>query len=478
MNSLEVSLCVGGRWRSGRDGASSAIINPATGETIGSVAHAGRQDLDEALEAADMAQRPWGRKSAFERYGLLRKTASLLRERADSIALILTSEQGKPLNEARQELLTSADVIDWFAEEGRRAYGRLIPSRAEGIAQAVVKEPVGPIAAFSPWNFPVAQAAKKIAPALAAGCAIIIKGPEETSASCAELVRAFVDAGVPAGVVNLVFGVPARISEYLIPHRVIRKMSFTGSTAVGKHLASLAGRYMKRATMELGGHSVAVIFEDADVERAATILAGGKFRNAGQICSAPSRFLVHDKNFEEFVSRFSDAARSIKVGDGQVAGTQMGPLANARRLEAMGRLTEDALARGARLQTGGRRIGNRGFLFEPTVLVDVPTDAAVMNEEPFGPIAPILRFSDYEALMTETNRLSYGLAAYAYTRSAKTAAAFSADCESGMVSINHHGLALPETPFGGIKDSGYGWEGGSEGLDAYLVGKFVTQANL
>jgi succinate-semialdehyde dehydrogenase / glutarate-semialdehyde dehydrogenase len=474
----EVLLHIGGRWRKGERGETSPVLNPVTAEPIGHVPSATRGDLDEALEAAEKGQRLWARTPSFERYQILRKAASLLRERADTIATILTIEQGKPLTEARQEPMASADVLDWFGEEGRRAYGRVIPARGERIVQIVVKEPVGPVAAFTPWNFPVAQAAKKIAPALAAGCAIIIKGPEETPASCMELVRAFCDAGVPEGVLNLVFGVPADISEYLIPHPVIRKISFTGSTVVGKHLAGLAGRHMKRATMELGGHSVAVIFEDADVERAVSILSGGKFRNAGQICSAPSRFLVHHKNYDAFVSKFVDAAKSIKVGDGLAPDTQMGPLANVRRVEAMERFVADAVAQGAKVEAGGHRIGNQGYFFEPTVLTEVPTQAAVMNEEPFGPVAPIARFSDYASLITETNRLAYGLAAYAYTRSVRTAAAFSADCESGMVSINHHGLALPETPFGGVKDSGYGFEGGTEGLEAYLASKFVTQANL
>jgi succinate-semialdehyde dehydrogenase / glutarate-semialdehyde dehydrogenase len=354
----------------------------------------------------------------------------------------------------------------------------VIPARGEGISQIVVKEPVGPVAAFTPWNFPINQAVRKISAAVATGCSVIIKGPEETPASCAALVQAYLDAGLPAGVINLVFGVPAEISEYLIPHPTIRKISFTGSTVVGKHLASLAGAHMKRVTMELGGHAPAIVFDDADVDVAVKLLSANKFRNAGQVCVSPTRFLVQEKVYEPFVEKFVKAAKAIKVGDGLDKETRMGPLANARRIEAMERFITDAKAKGAKVETGGNRIGNKGFFFEPTVLTDVPRDAKIMNEEPFGPVAPITPFKDFDSVVSEANRLPYGLAAYAYTRSAKTAAAIGAAVETGMISINHHGLALPEVPFGGVKDSGYGTEGGADALDAYLVTKFVTQMNV
>jgi len=291
-------------------------------------------------------------------------------------------------------------------------------------------------------------------------------------------VQAYLDAGLPAGVINLVFGVPAEISEYLIPHPTIRKISFTGSTVVGKHLASLAGAHMKRVTMELGGHAPAIVFEDADVDVAVKLLSANKFRNAGQVCVSPTRFLVQEKVYGPFVEKFVKAAKSVKVGDGLDKDTRMGPLANARRVEAMERFIADAKSKGAKVETGGNRIGNKGFFFEPTVLTDVPMDAKIMNEEPFGPVAPIAPFKDFESVVSEANRLPYGLAAYAYTRSAKTAAAIGAAVETGMISINHHGLALPEVPFGGVKDSGYGSEGGSEAIEGYLVTKFITQAGL
>ncbi len=473
MNS-DTQLYIDGQWRAGR-GGSAPVLNPANEETIGSYAVADKADLDDALMAAARGFEKWRRTSAFERSKLMRRAADLLRERKDSIARLMTLEQGKPLAESRGETAAGADVIDWFAEEGRRTYGRIVPPRAPNVSQMVVKEPVGPVAAFSPWNFPINQAVRKISAALAAGCSIIIKCPEDTPGCCAALVSAFADAGVPAGVVNLVFGDPAAVSAYLIPHPAIRKISFTGSTAVGKELASLAGRHMKRMTMELGGHAPAIVFEDADVDRAVKVLAGSKFRNAGQVCIAPTRFIVHESVYPKFVDGFVEAAKAIKVGDGLAEGVTMGPVAHARRLEAMEAITADAVSRGAKVACGGARIGNRGYFFAPTVLTDGPVAARAMNEEPFGPIAVMSAFRDYESAVREANRLAYGLAAYAYTKSAKTMADVGRDVESGMVSINHNGLALPELPFGGVKDSGYGSEGGAEALEAYLNPKLVTQ---
>jgi succinate-semialdehyde dehydrogenase/glutarate-semialdehyde dehydrogenase len=474
----DIQLFIDGAWGKAAAGRTLAVVNPASGEQIGRVAHADRTDLDRALEAAERGFRAWRKVSAFDRSKVMRKAANLLRERADAIAPLLTMEQGKPLAEAKGETLAGADVIDWFAEEARRAYGRVIPARAEGVYQLVIKEPVGPVAAFTPWNFPINQVVRKLSAAVATGCSIIVKAPEETPASPAELIRCFADAGVPAGVIGLVYGVPAEISEYLIPHPVIRKISFTGSTVVGKQLAALAGAHMKRATMELGGHAPVMVFDDADVEFAAKLLAGGKFRNAGQVCVSPTRFLVQEKMYETFVSRFVDHAKAVRVGDGLDKATVMGPLANPRRVVAMEAFIGDAVKRGATLRAGGNRIGNKGNFFEPTVLTDVPKEARVMNEEPFGPLAVISPFSGFDEVVTEANRLPFGLAAYAFTRSAKTANAIANAVESGMITINHLGLALPEVPFGGVKESGYGSEGGSEAIEAYLNTKFVTQAGL
>ena len=474
----DVQLFIDGAWRPAVSGKTLTVLNPATGEAIGNVAHAEKADLDLALAAAQKGFAAWRKVPAFERYKIMRKAADILRANANEIATKMTMEQGKPLVEAKGETLAGADVIDWFAEEARRAYGRTIPPRADGVYQLEIKEPVGPVAAFTPWNFPINQAVRKCSAALAAGCSIIIKGPEETPAACAGLIDAYAKAGVPAGAINLVFGVPGDISSYLIPHPVIRKISFTGSTAVGKHLAQLAGAHMKRVTMELGGHAPAIVFADADVDAAAKILSANKFRNAGQVCVAPTRFMVQQPVYEEFVGKFVNAAKAVKVGDGLDDKTRMGPLAHARRLDAMEAFVGDAVAKGAKVETGGRRIGNKGCFYEPTVLTNVSRDARIMNEEPFGPVAVIGSFDTFDEVVGEANRLPYGLAAYAYTRSEKTAAALGSAIETGMISINHHGLALPEVPFGGVKDSGYGTEGGADALDAYLVTKFITQMNV
>ena len=473
----DVSLFIDGTWSGSAAGKTIAVLNPARGEPIGKVAHAEEADLDRALAAAAKGFETWRKISAYDRAKIMRKAANLMRERVEATARIMTTEQGKPLAEARGETALAGDIIEWFAEEARRAYGRVVPARAAGIYQLVVKEPIGVAAAFTPWNFPINQAVRKISAALAAGCSIVIKGPEETPASCAELVRAYADAGVPEGVINLVFGVPGDISSYLIPHPIVRKISFTGSTAVGKQLAALAGAHMKRVTMELGGHAPAIVFEDADVEAATKILSANKFRNAGQVCIAPTRFLVQEKVYDDFVDRFVAVAKGMKVGDGLDPATQMGPLAHERRVAAMEGFITDAVQKGAELVTGGKRIGNKGYFFEPTVLTNVPQTARAMNEEPFGPVALIAPFREIDDAVKEANRLNYGLAAYAYTRSAKTANAVANAVETGMISINHHGLALPEVPFGGVKDSGYGSEGGLEAIEAYLVTKFVSQAS-
>lgn len=471
----DTQLFIDGVWRDASDGRTIDVLDPATGDVAGKVAHASRDDLDAALAAAGKGFAAWRATGAFDRYRTMRKAAELLRARAGDIAPMLTREQGKPLAEAKGEVMAGADVIDWFAEEARRAYGQIIPARADGITQMAIKLPVGPVAAFTPWNFPINQVVRKLSAALAAGCSIIVKAPEETPAAPAALIRAFADAGVPAGVVNLVYGVPAEISEYLIPHPVIRKISFTGSTPVGKHLAALAGQHMKRVTMELGGHAPAMVFEDADVAKALKVLGGSKFRNAGQVCVSPTRFLIQDGVYDAFLDGMTRIAKGIKVGNGMDPDTQMGPLANERRIPALEELIADAVSSGATLSTGGRRIGNKGNFFEPTVLAGVPTEARIMNEEPFGPVAIVNRFSTLDEVVEEANRLPFGLASYAFTRSAETIQALGQRVDAGMTTINHIGLALPEVPFGGVRDSGYGTEGGSEAIEAYLVTKFVTQ---
>jgi succinate-semialdehyde dehydrogenase/glutarate-semialdehyde dehydrogenase len=471
-----VQLFIDGAWSDGAGGRTIEVLNPCDERVIGTVAHAETEDLDRALAAADRGFRAWRRVPAIERAKVMVRAADILDERAAQIAPLITMEHGKTLREARGELAKAVDLIRYFAAEAVRTYGRIIPARADNIQQIMVMEPIGVIAGFTPWNFPVNQLVRKIGVTLAAGCAIVAKAAEETPASGAALVRAFADAGLPAGVLNLVFGVPAEVSAHLIPSPIVRKVSFTGSTAVGKELAALAGRHMKRVTMELGGHAPAIVFADANLDKALDVLAGNKTRTTGQSCIAPTRLLVHDDVFEAFTARYVERMCAVTVGDGLDERTKMGPLANPRRLHAMQRLVGDAVAHGARLLTGGERIGNRGYFFQPTVLTQVPNKAKAMNEEPFGPLTMLRPFRHYEEAVAEANRLPYGLAAYAYTGSLRTAQAIAADIESGMVSINHHGVGVPETPFGGIKDSGYGTEGGPEAVGGYMTAKFVTQS--
>jgi succinate-semialdehyde dehydrogenase/glutarate-semialdehyde dehydrogenase len=389
---------------------------------------------------------------------------------------VQTQEQGKVYAESRAEVMTSADIIDWYAEEGRRSYGRVVPGRQKGVRQIVLQEPVGVVAAFTPWNFPTLTPVRKIAGALAAGCSIIIKASEETPGGCIELVKCFADAGLPAGVLNLVFGVPAQVSEHLIPSTIVRKISFTGSIPVGKHLAGLAAKGMKRATMELGGHSPVVVFADADAEKAADTIAAFKYRNAGQVCISPTRFYVQEASYSKFVARFTEYAKSLKMGDGLEKGITLGPLANPRRLDAMEAIVNDAKARGGKIATGGSRHGNQGFFFEPTVITDIPDDSKIMTEEPFGPIAPIVPFKTFDEVVERANSLPFGLAAYAFTSSSATATAIGDAIQSGMVGVNSIAISTPETPFGGVKESGYGSEGGIEGLQAYMNTKFISQA--
>ncbi len=470
-----LSLFIDGKMTVGDSGATSDVVNPSNDTVLARLPHARKPELDKALAAAEKGFQAWRRTNSFERAKVLRKAADLMRARVDDIARVLTLEQGKPFIESRIEILTGADITDWYADEGRRAYGRIIPARSDGVRNMVIMEPVGPVAGFSPWNFPVTQAVRKIAAALAAGCSIIVKCPEETPGSPIGMIRCFHDAGLPDGVLNLVYGVPAEISEYLIPSPIIRKVSFTGSVPVGKHLAALAAQHMKRTTMELGGHAPVLVFDDVEVDAVAKMMVATKIRNAGQVCVSPTRFFLQDKIYDKFVATFTSGMKATKVGDGFEPTTRMGPLANPRRVNAMQALIQDAEEKGAKVETGGQRIGNQGNFFEPTVLTGVSENARIMNEEPFGPVAVMLRFKDTDEALERANKLPYGLASYAFTKDSRTATRVADALDSGMVTINHFGLALPEVPFGGIKDSGYGHEGGTEGLAVYLQAKFVSQ---
>lgn len=472
-----LSLLVAGEWRGTEGRDTIAVVNPATGRELGRLPVATTADIDDALAAAQAAFPVWSARSAWERETVLRRAAALVQVRRDSMAQLLTLENGKPLADSHVELDRVVETILWCAEEGKRAYGRVLPPRSPLLSQSTIKRAIGPVGAFVPWNFPAVLAARKLAAALAAGCTVVLKPPEETPAACVELVRAFVDAGLPTGAVNLLCGVPAVISERVIASPVIRKISFTGSVAVGRLLAAQAGQQLKPATMELGGHAPVVVFDDVDVERAARACAAFKFRNSGQVCLSPSRFFVHARIAEKFSAAFVRVAAELKVGEGMVEGVQMGPLNNVRRLEASQMFVDDARSRGAHVATGGSRIGREGYFFAPTVLTRVDADCRILREEPFCPIAPIVEFEHFDEVVKQANALELALAAYAFTNQLHRAAEFAERIEAGWIGINSFTPALADAAIGGMKASGLGYEGGPEGLDAYLHARFVSQSS-
>lgn len=452
------------------------VINPANGEVIGKLPHASEADLDLALHAAQKAFTSWRETSPLERSAIMRQVATWTRERAKEIATNMTLDQGKPFKEALNEVMSCADHADWHAEECRRIYGRIIPARKSSIRQMVLKEPVGVCAAFTPWNFPYNQAIRKICAAIGSGCTIILKGPEDSPSAVIAIAKMFHEAGLPKGVLNIVWGVPAEISHKLITSPIVRKVSFTGSVAVGKQLAGLAGANMKRMTMELGGHSPVIVHDDANIERSARHLAKFKLHNAGQVCISPTRFYVHENVYDEFMATFVSVMKDVKIGDGMAADTTMGPLAHERRIPVMERFVADAEDHGGKVILGGNRPAMPGFFFEPTIITDLSEDSLLMTEEPFGPISPVVRFSDPDEAIRKANSLPYGLAAYVFTNNLQRAHQASMLIEAGQININHFGSAVPEAPFGGMKDSGIGSEGGQETFDGYLVTKFVSQS--
>jgi succinate-semialdehyde dehydrogenase/glutarate-semialdehyde dehydrogenase len=467
-------LHIDGEWIGAEGREVHRVVNPATEGVLAELPLATAADLDRALEAAERGFRLWKATPAADRAGVMRRAADLLRERADRIARIATLEQGKPMPEARQEVRLAADLFEFYGEEAKRIYGRVLV-RPVGQRSLVMKEPIGPVAAFAPWNFPVTNPARKLGAPIATGCSVIVKPAEESPATALEVLRCLLDAGLPPGVAQMVFGVPDQVSRHLMASSVIRKMSFTGSTVVGRHLARLAADGLKRTTMELGGHAPVLVFDDADLGQAVDMLARTKFRNAGQVCVSPTRFWVQEALYKPFVEAFAARAQAIRVGDGLAEGTEMGPMANPRRLDAMESLTGAATADGAKRLTGGVRRGNAGYFWEPTVLSEVPTSTRIMNEEPFGPVAVINPFRTDEDAIAEANRLPFGLAAYMFTTSARRANVVSAAIESGMVGINTALMAAADAPFGGVKDSGWGAEDGPEGLEACLVTKTIHQ---
>ncbi|PSJ58990.1 NAD-dependent succinate-semialdehyde dehydrogenase [Pseudaminobacter soli (ex Li et al. 2025)] len=466
-----IQLYIDGTWR--QTAESLPVINPADETTIGKTPIATRADLDDALAAAERGFKLWSATSPADRAAVIMRAAAIMRERQDEIARAITLEHGKPFEQARLEVIRGCEFFEWDAGEGLRTYGRVIPSKP-GIRYVVVHQPIGTVAAFSPWNFPLSQPCRKVAGALAAGCSIILKAAEETPAGAVHIARALHDAGLPAGVMNLVFGIPSEISEYLIPHQQTRLVAFTGSTAVGKHLTEIAARHMKPVLMELGGHAPVIVCEDANPVASGRLSAVRKARNAGQVCTSPTRFFVHESIYKPFTDAFVERAKAVIVGNGFDPATEMGPLANHRRIEALETLVADARQKGARVLTGGERIQNRGYFFPVTVLADVPDDARAMREEPFGPLALINPVSSLDEAIEKANSLPFGLAAYAFTDSAFNVDQLVQRVEAGNLSINTLEASVPETPFGGVKESGYGREGGAEGLSHYTVVKNVS----
>jgi succinate-semialdehyde dehydrogenase/glutarate-semialdehyde dehydrogenase len=469
----DLHLYIDGAWRKTADDL--PVVDPATEKVIGRLPRAGISDLEDAIAAAELGFKTWRRTPPARRAAVLLKAAALMRERQEEIATAITAEHGKPLPQARLEVIRGCEFFEWDAGEATRTYGRVIPS-APGVRYVVHHQPIGVVAAFSPWNFPMSQPCRKVAGAIAAGCSIILKAAEETPAGAVHIARALHDAGLPPGVLNLVFGTPAEISNYLIRQEPVRLVAFTGSTGVGKRLTTLASEFMTPVLMELGGHAPVIVCEDTDVEAAAISGAERKMRNAGQVCTSPTRFFVHESIFDEFTDIFVRRAAETVVGNGFEPGVEMGPLANERRPPALAALVDDAVARGAELRTGGGRWGDKGYFFEPTVLANVPDDADVMQEEPFGPLAVINPIASLDEGIARANSVPYGLAAYGFTNRADYADRMVEGIEAGNVSINTLEASLPETPFGGVKSSGYGREGGSEGLHNYMTVKNVSHS--
>jgi succinate-semialdehyde dehydrogenase / glutarate-semialdehyde dehydrogenase len=471
----ELKLHIDGEWLAAGSRRTHRVINPANGATLGELPLVDSADLDRALQAAERGYKLWKKSSAEERGRVLKGAAQLIRQRVDHIARVATLEEGKTLAETRVEALSTANLFEFYGEECRRTYGRVLV-RPTGTRSLVLKEPVGPVAAFAPWNFPIANPGRKLGAPIAAGCSVILKPAEEAPASAIEVVRALLDAGLPPGVAQLVFGVPDEVSRHLLASPIIRKLSFTGSTAVGKHLLTLAAATVKRTTMELGGHAPVIVFDDADLGRTVEMLATAKFRNSGQVCVSPTRFYIQEGIYERFVTAFTERVRKVNVGDGLLDSSHMGPMANPRRPAAIEKFIADATSHGAKVHTGGERYGKEGLFFQPTVVSNVPLQARIMNEEPFGPVAVLAPFSTFDDAVEQANRLPYGLAAYAFTESAKRAMLIGDAIESGMVGINAVVMAAADSPFGGVKDSGFGSEDGPEGLAACLVTKAIHQA--
>jgi succinate-semialdehyde dehydrogenase/glutarate-semialdehyde dehydrogenase len=470
----QLCMIIDGERVSGGGRRTFTVRNPATGDALGEQPLADPADLDRALETAARGFRIWRDSTPQQRAAVLQGAARLMLERQEDLARVATMEEGKTIGEARMEVLMNVGLFNFYAGETFRIYGRTLV-RPTGTRSIVTKEPVGPVAAFSPWNFPIGNPGRKLGAPIAAGCSVILKSAEETPASAIGVLQCLLDAGLPKEVAQAVFGVPDEVSRHLLGSPIIRKLSFTGSTVIGKHLMKLAADDMKRTTMELGGHGPVLVFDDMDVDQVLDVVVTQKYRNAGQVCVSPTRFIVQENIFERFRDGFAERAGKVVAGDGLDPASQMGPMANPRRPDAMERMIADARARGGKLHVGGERIGNRGYFFAPSMLSEVPLDAEIMNEEPFGPVAIVNPFGGEEAMIAEANRLPYGLAAYAWTADAKRQRRIAREVETGMIGINTPMIGGADAPFGGVKWSGHGAEDGPEGIEACLVTKAVHE---
>lgn len=468
-------LFIGGQWLTAQDRATAAVVNPATGEELGQVPLATAEDLDHALEVARLSFDQWRQTVPDQRAKILKRAADLILERAPHIAAQMTLEEGKPLRESLDEVTRAAEYFEWFAESARRIDGRVVPANRPGVLQLVKRQAIGPVAAFTPWNFPAITPARKLSAALAAGCSVVLKPGEESPSTALALARALDDAGLPKGVLQVVFGVPDQVSSHLIASPIIRKVTFTGSVPIGRLLSARAAEGVKPITLELGGHGPVLVFADADIEKAAVEGVANRFRGTGQVCISSTRFLIQREAYADFVEHFVAATQALKIGDGMDPQTQVGPLANPRQLAKIEQLIADAVEKGARVLAGGEALPGAGFFFQPTVLADVPMSARIMHEEPFGPIAILMPFDELSDGLQEANRLPYGLSAYAFTSNARTAIDVADGLEAGMIGINQYRIVATELPFGGMKESGHGSEGGIEGIEHYLTNKFISQ---
>lgn len=473
---MRTGQLIAGEWREAGDADAIDVVNPATGVLHSTVPIATHADLDAALDAAQAAWGQWRDAGAWTRSAVLRRTAQIMSDRAEDIAVRLTQEQGKPLAEARLEVAASIEQFDWFADEARRVYGRIPSARDTSIRYQVRKESIGPVAAFTPWNFPLLLAARKVAPALAAGCPIIVKPASEAPGPVLLMAEALIDAGLPHGAIQVLTGHPAMISEHLLASPIIRKASFTGSVPVGRTIIGLSAQHITNVSMELGGHAPVLVMDDVDPVAVGRLCAAGKFRNAGQVCISPTRFIVHESIADAFADAFAEHTGTLRVGDGLDPATDVGPLVHDGARGRLDALISDAVEKGATVVRGGGALPGEGFYFDPTVLTGVTPDAAIMTQEPFGPVAPIVRFSTPEEALALANSTSFGLAAYVFTTDLAAATDLGERIEAGIVGINTFAVSGAPVPFGGVKESGIGAESGTEAIEAYLTSKTIATA--